>query len=213
MHTSNLVTRVSRTIKTDLLVLVLGIITTATGYSAFAGDIPIIVSREEWGAKTPTMTMKKNIPERITIHHSAIRQNTKISLKKKLQSLQIFSQHSSKLANGKIKKAWADVPYHYYIDLNGDIGEGRAIDRVGDTNTDYDPGGHISIVLEGNFEKDNPTSAQAAALESLLVYLVKKYRIDIKKIGWHKQYAKTACPGANLVEMLPDIIVNVERRL
>ena len=78
---------------------------------------PIILSRAAWKAKKPTGTMKPQKVLRITIHHTATKQQPKITIERKMRGLQDFSQRAATLAGGKKKPAWADVPYHYYICL------------------------------------------------------------------------------------------------
>lgn len=179
----------------------------------FAEDSVTIMTREQWGAHAPVMAMKKQSPVRLTVHHTATQAKPKASLASKLKSLQAFSQKDARLADGRIKKAWADVPYHYYIDVNGAVGEGRPAEFVGDTNTKYDPAGHITIVVEGNFEKETPSKAEVDALVGLLVMLARRYHIDADKIGAHRQFAQTACPGKNMMALMPEIVARVKQQL
>jgi hypothetical protein len=76
---------------------------------------------------------------------------------------------------------------------------------VGDTNTDYDPSGHVLIVLEGNFEMEQPSAKQTDSLVALAAWLSTKFDIPTLEIKGHNDYASTACPGANLKNMLPTI--------
>jgi N-acetyl-anhydromuramyl-L-alanine amidase AmpD len=69
---------------------------------------------------------------------------------------------------------------------------------VGDTNTEYDPTGHILVTLEGNFEEEEPTREQMQATRNLVGWLAKKFKVPSEKIKTHKDYAQTACPGKNL---------------
>lgn len=181
--------------------------------SVFAADSPSILTRAEWGAKEPTLTMPANTPVHLTIHHTATKPQPSKTLTAKLKSLQRFSQASERLSDGRLKVAWADIPYHYYIDLNGAVGEGREAKFTGDSNTDYDLNGHLGIVLEGNFEEDPPTPEQIEALVGLLTDLAKRYRINWDQIEGHNHYAPTACPGKYLTALLPDIRKDVERAL
>src|SRR5262245_16557745 len=112
-------------------------------------DQPAILVRAAWQAQPPVLEMKTHQPTRITIHHTAVKQNPQRTLAQKLQALQKFSQNPGTLGNGAAKPVWPDVPYHYYIDCHGQIGEGREVQFVGDTNTKYDPTGHALVVLEG----------------------------------------------------------------
>ena len=82
-------------------------------------------------------------------------------------SLQRFSQTASRLDTGKLKPVWFDIPYHFYIAVDGKIADGRSIKFVGDTNTDYNPTGHALVVLEGNFENEEPSPDQLKSLQAL----------------------------------------------
>lgn len=183
------------------------------GSAAMAAEAPPIVARDAWGARAPTMAMPANTPMRLTIHHTATRQKPDRTLVRKLQSLQAFSQSSEKLADGRTKKAWGDVPYHFYIAADGQVGQGREVAYVGDTNTRYDPSGHIGIVVEGNFDHEQPTEVQLIALTDLLVYLAATYHIDPQAIGAHQDFAQTACPGEHLLAYLPGLRATVASRL
>lgn len=134
----------------------------------------------------------------------------KLSLTAKMKGLQRFSQAKEKLSDGRMKPAWPDVPYHFYIGSDGRIAEGRSITAVGDTNTGYDPAGYIQVVVEGNFETEKVTDAQQAALKSLLAWLTEKYNIKPTSIAGHKAKAQTACPGKDLEEKLPGIVASLK---
>ena len=165
-------------------------------------DVPV-VSRAEWGARDPVLPMREHRIERITIHHTAMRQDTARSLAAKLRGLQAFSQRDDSLADGRRKPAWADVPYHYYIAVDGSVGEARSWRYAGDTNTPYDPAGHLLVVVEGNFEDEQLTPPQRHALESLVPALARRFGVDGARLGGHKDYAATRCPGRNLMAELP----------
>ncbi len=161
-----------------------------------------IITRQEWQAKEPVAKMKPHELKFITIHHTATRQKPGVSVAVKLQHLQAFSQREDTLAGGKKKPIWPDVPYHFYVTCDGEIGEGRDIRYVGDTNTEYDPTGHILVTLEGNFEIEEPTKEQMVAAKKLIAWLAAKYQIPPERIKAHKDYAQTACPGKKLYERL-----------
>jgi N-acetylmuramoyl-L-alanine amidase len=177
-----------------------------------AATTPMITSRESWGAKPPSMTMAKQTPTAILVHHTGSPQKLKTSLAAKMRALQRFSQAKEKLSDGRTKPAWPDVPYHFYISVDGQIAEGRDINAVGDTNTGYNPAGFIQVVVEGNFETEKVTEAQTASLQSLLKSLMEKYKIPASAIKVHKDKAQTACPGKDLAEKLPDIIAELVQK-
>jgi hypothetical protein len=155
----------------------------------------VYLSRAEWGAKPPVLPMRSHQLTRLTIHHTGTPQQPGRSLVEKMKALQKFSQEDSPLADGSRKQAWADVPYHLYIDINGEIAEGRDINYAGDTNTAYDPAGHLLVVVEGNFEKEAITAAQLKTLEMLVPALANHYTIQAENLAGHKDFAQTSCPG------------------
>ncbi len=173
--------------------------------STFQGRLPeslTFISREEWGAQPPILEMQPHTIERITIHHSAVLASPDMDPVKKMQGLQNFSQSNTVLGNGKPKPAWADVPYHFVIYPNGEVAEGRGPQFVGDTNTKYDPSGHLLINVEGNFEEQQPTEEQMEALIQLVTSASRHYQVEAEFIEGHRDFAQTACPGKNLWEKL-----------
>lgn len=184
---------------------------TSSTPSLSIADSPTIISRKDWQAKEPIGQGKEHQISFITIHHTATLQKKDVSIEKKMQNLQSFSQSESRLASGKLKPVWFDIPYHYYIAVDGKIAEGREIKFVGDTNTEYDPTGHALIVLEGNFEMEQVSDEQQKSLEKIIIWLAEKYKISADKIKGHDNFAKTACPGKNLKDLLPSLREKVEK--
>jgi hypothetical protein len=84
----------------------------------------------------------------------------------------------------------------------------------------------MGIVLLGNFEVEQPTQAQAKALQRLVADLAQTYSIDLSRslqfhgktqssplIG-HRDVLSTSCPGSTLYGALPQMRTNIlERRL
>ncbi|HEX5958811.1 MAG TPA: peptidoglycan recognition family protein [Hyphomicrobiaceae bacterium] len=177
---------------------------------ASAQDRPEIVPRFQWGAKPANVEMMTpQTPREIVIHHTGTRQHPKLSLERKLRSLQSFSQHPGTV-NGRTKAAWGDLPYHFYIDATGRIGEGRDVGYAGDTNTAYSTANRIQIVMEGQFDDERPSTAQLDALDRLVAWLAARYRVPADKISGHNDHAPTACPGKHLKAHLPALIEKVK---
>lgn len=171
-----------------------------------AAEKPTMLSREGWQAKPPSLSMTTQKPSAILVHHTGSTMKIKTTLGTKMRGLQRFSQTKEKLADGRTKPAWPDVPYHFYIAADGKIAEGRSITAVGDTNTGYDPSGFIQVVVEGNFDTEQPTSNQISSLKSLLAWLKQNYKIATTSIQSHNSKAQTACPGKNLSAKLDGIV-------
>jgi hypothetical protein len=99
---------------------------------------------------------------------------------------------------------WWDVPYHYLLDLDGNIYEGRDWHYMGETNTTYDPSGHFLISVIGNYNLQEPTPKQLDAIANLMAWAVAEFDVPLDSIKGHYQYADTGCPGKNLRKYLED---------
>jgi hypothetical protein len=173
--------------------------------SAQRAAAPDIVPRARWGARpADTASMKPQVPREIVVHHTSISQQPKLTLAQKLRRLQGFSQ-SAGTVNGRPKAAWGDLPYHFFIDLTGRIGEGRDINYAGDTNTRYSTANRIQVVLEGHFDTEEPTPAQLQSLDKLVLWLAAKYQVPAAKVSGHNDHVATDCPGRNLKSYLPQL--------
>ncbi|HSP40048.1 MAG TPA: exo-beta-N-acetylmuramidase NamZ domain-containing protein, partial [Gillisia sp.] len=188
-----------------LLVIVTLVLVWSPIYAQDFEDLEIM-TREEWNAQPAKEGLKWHIPRYITIHHTGTNQNPNRSAAEKLQALQKFSYTEGILGDGVTpKKPWPDVPYHYYIAVDGTVVEGRELQYQGDSNTDYDLNGHALIVVEGNFEKEEIRDIQYEKLEQLVRALAKKYKVSAEEISGHKDQAQTTCPGEDLYKLLPQL--------
>lgn len=109
--------------------------------------------------------------------------------------------HASHRAQG-----WAGIGYHYVIRKDGTVEAGRPHWTVGAHA--YGENGHtIGIHVCGNFELAEPTGAQIEALAMLLANLCTDYGLPIDEdhVVGHRDLMPTACPGANLYALLPEI--------
>jgi hypothetical protein len=173
------------------LVLLSGCATTPTA----SISAPTIIRVEDWGGtRAAANTGKKHTPTFITLHHGGVAFLRDKDPKQYLRNLQTWSRNT---------RMWSDIPYHYLIDLDGNIYEGRDVMIAGDTNTEYDPTGHALIVVLGNFEEVEPNQAQLEAVTKMMVSLAKRFNISPDKIAGHKDYSsQTACPGKSLYPYL-----------
>ena len=156
---------------------------------------PAMLTKADWGGNRAVMVMEPQTIQRITIHHAGVKTNATVDFKQRLRNLQSWCQREGELASGKKKPAWPDVPYHYYIAPDGTIAECRNPRYAGDTNTDYNPKGHLLICLEGNLDEVEATAAQLSSLHRLTKWAAGKYGVPAKFIQGHNDYAVTGCPG------------------
>lgn len=104
------------------------------------------------------------------------------------------------------ERGWKDIGYHYLIDRDGTVAEGRPLDQVG-AHTQGHNTGSIGISLIGGFGSsaddkfaDHFTPQQEFALSKLIDDL--KYRFSVTKVSGHNEYANKACPGFRVAEWL-----------
>lgn len=154
-----------------------------------------IVTRAEWGWVPLTDSIPTHEIKYITIHHGGEDFAEDKDVIKYLKGLQSWSQSD---------KNWIDNPYHYMIDLKGNIYEARPIKYPGDTNTDYDVRGHALICVMGNYENQILSETQFEQLARLTAYLSDKYSVAPELIKSHKDYTETLCPGKDLYRYLQD---------
>jgi len=61
------------------------------------------------------------------------------------------------------------------------------------------------IVLEGNFEEEEPSAAQLTSLREMIAWLAAQYQVPPERVGGHKDFAETLCPGRKLHALLPEL--------
>ena len=154
-----------------------------------------IIPVAAWGGTPADATRaRRHHVQRITLHHAGVpfpRGKDPVAY---MQNLQKWSRET---------RRWLDLPYHYVIDLDGNIYAGRDIAYAGDTNTEYDPAGHALVEVVGNFEEVEPNAAQLGAVVEVMTMLAARYRLPVARIAGHRDVSgQTVCPGKNLYRYL-----------
>jgi hypothetical protein len=144
--------------------------------------------------------MRLRVPHTIThvtLHHtgSAEPLRTGDDPVQRLRALQAW---------GARERNWWDLPYHYLIDLDGNVYEGRNWRYMGETNTTYNPAGHFLISVIGNYEIQQPRPAQLEAIAEMMAWAIQRFDLPLDRIGGHYDYAMTSCPGQHLRRYLED---------
>jgi len=151
-----------------------------------------IVARREWDAHPPSYDGPPQVIRRIIVHHDGVHYDESVPGSEKMRRL----LQSVQRLNG-----WPDVPYHFVINVDGRVYEGRAESWRGDTKTDYDPSG-LHIALQGDFSEQQPTAAQLDALARLVELKASQFHVEPADIYLHSELAVTQCPGAGAVAAL-----------
>lgn len=93
------------------------------------------------------------------------------------------------------QRGFDDIGYHYLIDLDGSILDGRPVGQVGAHVEDHNVGS-IGISYFGGISRDRPrdtrTDEQFANMLWLVTELSRMY--PVKRIAGHSEYAQKACP-------------------
>lgn len=145
----------------------------------------------------------------IVVHHTAmmIRNDARSPLER-VRAL--YQYHAASLG-------WGDIGYHYILDEDGTIYEGRGGgENVIGGHTYCANVGTLGVVLLGNFEVEEPSQIQVLSLQWLLKNLTDRYGLDPRNtvkfhgetkevIVGHRDVVSTACPGYFLAGVLNQI--------
>lgn len=151
-----------------------------------------VIARSNWTRQSVIRSLANpmNGVNRITIHHDAIPS----------QSLRTQSDAVARLNSVRqshLKEGWADIGYHYVIDPQGRVWEGRPLTFQGAHVKDHNEH-NIGVMCMGNFEQQRPTSNQIASLDGFVAVLMRRHRIPVNRVYTHQEIMKTLCPGRNL---------------
>lgn len=142
-----------------------------------------IISREQWGAAPP-----KSVPRHspwsasndLWLHHTAGPES------QTPRQIQAFHQGPS--------RGWNDIGYHYLIDKNGVVYEGRGREVWGahSPGKNHEP----SVALIGTYQTTRPSEAQHWAVYELHDFL------GTHKVRGHRENTSTSCPGDAAYSMI-----------
>jgi hypothetical protein len=153
-----------------------------------------VVCRDSWGAAPASGDYTPHTIDQITVHHTAVLLDANSDAPGRARQHQQYHQSLD----------WPDLAYHYLIDGNGHVYEGRPADYVGDTATDYDPTGHFLVCCEGNFNEQEITAEQYRSLVKLVAWGAIEFDVDPATVRAHRDLATTSCPGDNLYPLVAD---------
>lgn len=164
-----------------------------------------VVPRSAWTSSgaVASRAHPMNGISRITVHHSAIASGglrTQADVARMLSSIR--SEHLSR-RDPKTGKAWADIGYHFMIDPQGRVWEGRPLSlqgaHVADTNEH-----NLGILMLGHFDRERPSSAALSTLDGFVAYQMRSYGVPISRVYTHQELRPSACPGRNLQKYMLD---------
>ncbi|MBK9384506.1 MAG: N-acetylmuramoyl-L-alanine amidase [Planctomycetes bacterium] len=164
-----------------------------------------VLPRSSWRASNPRDDQSPmGAVRRITIHHSAMEPTS--------APLEDAAKQIRSIQSGHFQRGYADIGYHYLIDSQGRIWEGRdkRFQGAHAGNTDANER-NLGICLLGNFVSVAPTPAQDRALRILVDAERARYRVSKDQVFGHGEVRKyftgqsTECPGERLMTVVRDL--------
>lgn len=151
-----------------------------------------LLSRRKWSRGNPIPTrMDKMAPvSYLTVHHEgmdAFRYSDMRSTASRIEGIR-------KAHRGR---GWGDIGYHFIVDRAGRVWEGRPLRYQGAHVKDKNFA-NIGVLALGNFDLQQPTQQQLAAVKLHCQRLMSEFGIPVSKLRTHQEWAPTACPGRNL---------------
>ena len=154
-----------------------------------------IIGREGWTSR-PQGEFTRHTVERITVHHTAAEiTDNRVAIARLRQHQDWHMSHG-----------WPDLAYHFMVDRHGNVYEGRPVDAVGDTFTEYDPTGHLLVCFEGHLDIQDPSPAQLSAMMRLVAWATQIHSVRATNIAGHRDWADTTCPGKNMYWRLDGLV-------
>ena len=100
-----------------------------------------------------------------------------------------------------LERGWSDIGYHYIITKNGDIHNGRPVDRVPAAVKNHNTG-NIAICLTG---RDQFSPSQFRSLRRLVENLMFVWEITKENVKGHNEYTgheTRGCPNFDVKQVL-----------
>jgi hypothetical protein len=102
-------------------------------------------------------------------------------------------------------RGFSDIGYHYVIDRDGRVWEGRSMRWQGAHVARHNEQ-NIGILVMGNFDIQKPSQQQLDGLRAHVRKLLAQYKLSRGRVLTHREWAgaKTACPGKHLQAAVDD---------
>jgi hypothetical protein len=185
-----------------------------------------IVSREQWGAVKPK-PHQETMPgfQHLTLHHSSNTSSGPGEMRR-IQRLHMSLFPYNFFAG----KNFYDIGYHYVLDKEGMLYEGRRLEsEPGIPGGPFTKGEHVGsnntvaglgVCLMGDYEKTEGNESiyipMMIQLEKYLAALCVRYRIRTADFSYHRALSvgtPSLCPGSNFIPVIPPLLIHVSNYL
>jgi len=178
--------------------------------------LPDYVDRETWSAYLDLTNTASRTPTNVThlvVHHSAGSTNA-------ADFAAVVRSYWNYHANGR---GWGDIGYHWLVDPNGVLYQGRAFNLDGNKNIMGTHAGgfntnSMGICVIGDYTNIRPSEIAVGTMNEVLAWKADERGIDPmgsslhnpsgnvqRHIVGHRDVTSTQCPGNRFYTMLPDI--------
>lgn len=154
-----------------------------------------MVTRAQWGARTPTGATRLNTPvPNVIIHHTATGSCTsRNACSAIMRSMQNHHMNTNK---------WADIGYNFAVGGDGAVYEGRGWNAVGAHAVGWNSNS-IGIAFIGTFSNASPPANQLNAARALITAGMNNGVIARNhRLMGHRQVSATECPGDALFRII-----------
>lgn len=158
-----------------------------------------LIRRDSWALEVPRTWRLRGAGEydRVTIHHAG---NRPVFHTRQLE----VSQDLNGILDSHIQRNYGDIAYHFMVDYGGTVWEGRSLAYEG-AHVSGQNDGNIGVMLVGNFEEQDPSTAQLASTRRLVERLRQAHNIKPHRVYGHRDLGESVCPGKNLYARLDTV--------
>lgn len=161
-----------------------------------------IIPRTRWARGTPdTKDLNKMIvPVKwVTIHHDGLDSPMTET------GMDASAARIEWIRCGHRGRGFSDIGYHYIVDRDGRVWEGRNLRWQGAHVSKHNEQ-NIGILVMGNFDIQKPSQRQLDGLRLHVRKMLAQYKLSRGRVLTHREWAgaKTACPGKNLQAAVDD---------
>jgi len=154
-----------------------------------------VLCRAAWGAAPARGEPVAHAVGRLTVHHTAVPLRDNAGAPGQLRAIQRHHQ----------AQGWTDIAYHYLLDVDGNVYQGRDPMFAGDTFTTYDPSGHLLVCLLGQYDDQRLRPVVLEALARILACGAVAHEVSPDTIAGHGAYEpSTTCPGRRVDAVIDD---------
>ena len=161
--------------------------------AATVPDVMAWIPRSHWAGGSPIGRRLRPMGRinRITVHHEGwktVHFDDHVRTAQRLEAIR--KSHLERLTAG-------DIGYHVIIDRAGRRWAGRDLEFQGAHVRGHNQN-NAGVMVLGNFNRQQPTPKQYAALQEVLQDLMARFHVSARNIFTHRELGPTTCPGTTL---------------